>query len=268
MSFYDILGVPNNAQIADIKKAYRQLVLKYHPDKNNNIDAPDKFREIQVAYEVLSDEVSRKEYDNMTESEQYEIYTYLKNYLYNISPKYGEIFDMVGKYLYTNEQDLRNDINTCNFKNIYDKIRNQIRRKGTSIKVDSINDKIDNDKSDNDMVDVDSSASNYFDFIPINECDLLIVKYISLSQYLYGSSIDIVLPTDETVTVEFPSFIDSVPIQKIANMGLTKNDKNDKNDKGDLYVYFKIDGINTLCITEIDNAYAESVKELITTIFT
>lgn len=62
--YYKILGVEKNANETDIKKAYRKLAIKYHPDKNpGNKEAEEKFKEINEAYEVLSDNEKRKKYD-------------------------------------------------------------------------------------------------------------------------------------------------------------------------------------------------------------
>jgi molecular chaperone DnaJ len=62
--YYKTLGVPKTAKTADIKKAYRDLARKYHPDANKgNADAEERFKEITEAYNVLSDERQRKEYD-------------------------------------------------------------------------------------------------------------------------------------------------------------------------------------------------------------
>ncbi|XP_067855686.1 dnaJ homolog subfamily B member 9-like [Heptranchias perlo] len=63
--YYDILGVPKNASDRQIKKAFHKLAMKYHPDKNKSPDAEAKFREIAEAYETLSDEKKRKDYDHM-----------------------------------------------------------------------------------------------------------------------------------------------------------------------------------------------------------
>jgi len=73
--YYKILGVDKKAGSEDIKKAYRKLALKYHPDKNpGNKDAEEKFKKINEAYAVLSDSEKRKQYDSFgsdTFSRQY-----------------------------------------------------------------------------------------------------------------------------------------------------------------------------------------------------
>lgn len=65
--YYRILGINKNANTEDIKKAYRQLALRYHPDKNKTAGAEEKFKEIAEAYEVLSDHKKRDIYDQYGE---------------------------------------------------------------------------------------------------------------------------------------------------------------------------------------------------------
>lgn len=63
--YYDILGVPRDASQHQIKKAFHRLAMKHHPDRNKSPGAEAKFREIAEAYETLSDDQRRREYDQV-----------------------------------------------------------------------------------------------------------------------------------------------------------------------------------------------------------
>ena len=61
--YYKVLELNTNASIAEIKKSFRTLALKYHPDKNKDVGSKEKFMKIVEAYEVLSDINGKKNYD-------------------------------------------------------------------------------------------------------------------------------------------------------------------------------------------------------------
>ena len=66
--YYEVLGLSKGASEDDIKKAYRKLAKKYHPDINKAADAEEKFKEINEAYEVLSDPQKKATYDQFGHS--------------------------------------------------------------------------------------------------------------------------------------------------------------------------------------------------------
>jgi len=69
MDYYELLGINQDASSAEIKKAYRKLAVKYHPDKNpGDEEAEEKFKEISHAYETLNDPAKRQQYDRFGEN--------------------------------------------------------------------------------------------------------------------------------------------------------------------------------------------------------
>jgi curved DNA-binding protein len=102
--YYDLLGVQKTASEEEIKKAYRKLALKYHPDRNpGNKQAEEQFKEINEAYAVLSDKDKRKEYDTYGMSGFQQKYTQEDIYRnFNIGDLFkdlgfgtGDIFSMI-----------------------------------------------------------------------------------------------------------------------------------------------------------------------------
>jgi len=61
--YYEVLGTDRSASQDDIKKAFRKLAFQYHPDRNKEPDAEEKFKEISEAYAVLSDPEKKGQYD-------------------------------------------------------------------------------------------------------------------------------------------------------------------------------------------------------------
>lgn len=93
-NYYKILEIEYNADLIAVKKAYRRLALKYHPDKNNSQNAASLFIEITEAYEVLKDNIKRQEYNKLYniffQSENINSKTYNEN---NYSKKQNEWFE-------------------------------------------------------------------------------------------------------------------------------------------------------------------------------
>lgn len=319
MDFYEILEIQSTATKSDIKKAYRSLAIKYHPDKNKDPESLEKFRDIQTAYEVLYDDIRRKEYDNMTNTEKTELYDAIKKYFFNMAPKYEEIYDMLIQNCYGNENEFRKDFNSFNFKNIYNRIVTNVTTKIHDVMPDICDTQDNNIILNTNLKDIylnkyqkvnvknesgetqeiyvplskneimihntviriicDNDNPDLFDlsYKRLNDKDILLVKNISLSEYLYGSKIKIKLPDETDHEISFDSQIEKIPILKISNMGLPINDNYEISDiselsdkicdRGDLYVYLKIDGVNSLRVTDIDDEYSNTIHTYITTTF-
>ncbi len=98
--YYKVLGIERSATLADVKKSYRKLALKYHPDKNQtNPKAQEEFIKIQEAYEVLKDTVKRKKYDELYDLKKSEPKT-------KQSYSYDNLYDSYSDYYgFTNSKD-------------------------------------------------------------------------------------------------------------------------------------------------------------------
>ncbi|HIT22719.1 MAG TPA: J domain-containing protein [Candidatus Scybalousia intestinigallinarum] len=69
-NYYEILGITSNATLEEIRKAYYKQARKYHPDNNPGQDTTDMMQQITLAYNTLSDEQSKKQYDATLRREQ------------------------------------------------------------------------------------------------------------------------------------------------------------------------------------------------------
>jgi curved DNA-binding protein len=123
--YYKILGVDKNASQDEIKKAYRKLAIKYHPDKNQgDKKAEEKFKEISEAYEVLGDPEKRKKYDHLG--------TNWKNYQKADNFDFSEFAKNSGGYDFYFEGDI-NDLfgNSSNgFSDFFNVFFGNFRNKG------------------------------------------------------------------------------------------------------------------------------------------
>lgn len=94
-NYYDILGISNNASIDEINKAYRKLAVKYHPDLNSSINAEEKMKKINEAYEhIMKDK--KQNHDNINSNNNNES----SNYSDSCSEQFDIFFEFAKQYTY------------------------------------------------------------------------------------------------------------------------------------------------------------------------
>lgn len=303
MNFYEILGLDNGASKSEIKKAFRELTIKYHPDKSSDPDCKEKFQEIKAAYEILYNDEKRNHYDSMTNEEKSELFDLIKHYFKDIRPQYGYIYDMILTYVYLDqERDFEKDINSFDFKSILikirDKINSSIKRKEIEvIDIDtetfnlyiSIEDRYKNgyknvrviSKQNNEYlvplypneyiindpekgkINIKIICENNTNFQVIDEHDLFYTKKVSLSQYIYGGIIKIQSLDGEIIKFELESCLEKKPVFILEKKGLPK----ENNERGNLYIYIVVEGINSPEIDELAHNYSRTVEETLKLMF-
>ncbi|MCR4952991.1 MAG: DnaJ domain-containing protein [Treponema sp.] len=108
-NYYEILGVSKTATADEIKKAYRTLAFKYHPDRNpGDAAAEERFKEINAAYEVLGDESKRRNYDLTGQTDYSSSYSGAQNsrqYQYTYSSPFGDEEETFWSWFNNAQQD-------------------------------------------------------------------------------------------------------------------------------------------------------------------
>jgi len=92
--YFKILGVDENASKEDLKKAYRELAMRYHPDRNKEADAETKFKDITEAYDVLNDDTKRAQWEQQRNGGGFESGGFNFHFRGGASP-FGDIFEQI-----------------------------------------------------------------------------------------------------------------------------------------------------------------------------
>lgn len=174
---YDILELKSDATIDNIKKNFKRLALKYHPDKNKEKDNNEKFNQIRIAYEILSDKTKKEKYDNMMFSKK-------KNFTDTIFLFLKEITNPIIIHELMNKLDIIEDIKSGNINIISQKIIQKILEDiDTDIKFDvsrlseifihSPSTKPNNTKENNNVKSINSYDTNSYEVSDLNTLDII-----------------------------------------------------------------------------------------------
>lgn len=304
MNLYHVLGVSEDASDDEIRIAYKNLARIYHPDKNNSEESKEKFHEICSAYSILSDKDKRAKYNIMNSEQKVQLYDLVKEYVVRINPESYMYYDNLIKYAYSgNENQFKEDCDQINLNSIFRKVfyalENvvneslcEIDKQNYMLEV-SLKDKYINKiqtikiNKDGNILEynVPSGARIYYlgddvaihveahddkIYKQIGDHDLLTMISVSLSQYLYGDTIKIILPNYETHIFKFDSCLEKKPIFIVHNLGLpivSQIQQLNEYKRGDLYIYINIDGVNSIVNNDLEAEYSSCIKSTIESIF-
>lgn len=230
---YRVLNINEDSTKDEIKRAYHSLILKYHPDKNKDEDAKEKFQEITLAYKYLSNNLNRFMY-KWTSDKQDSIFSYFNN----ISNTNNTTDNLQVYYEYT-----------VSAKELY--MNEPIEINGYKVEP-----RIGLQKVGNNTFNLIYTDDKY----KFNENDIIVIKNISLYEYLYGGILYIDHCGGHVITLKIDNVIETTPIYSIKNEGIKKTD-------GYLYVILKVLGINSEIKTDTDMLLRESTKKIIAELF-
>lgn len=226
-NLYNILELNNNANISQIKQQFKKLALKYHPDKNKNNDANQKFNQIRVAYEILSNTEKKNKYDSMTSKKQQQFIDILFSFI-------KEITNPITIHNLISRKDILNDIKKGDINKIAQKMIHKIL---DNIDIDTDIDKLNeiflySPKQENNNINYtnnttilstsDYNTLNIFGTIQINLDDIYHnrLKEVIINRKVYELNDDI---TIETKTYNVPLYDNKIIITEGGDKSLKDN---------------------------------------------
>jgi DnaJ-class molecular chaperone len=256
---YKVLGVSKDATLDDIKRAYRKLALKYHPDKNNGDS--NMFKKINQSYQILSDSTKRKDYD--TRNFRFtDVLSNIVNLFFKMATdiKNSSNTNTVPVSTIINVKIALYDIYFAKIKKIVCKIKqsNLIVLKPFYISLLNYKNKYVFPKEGDDGGDLILNIRIDEQHIKIdtilNQNDLYIEKDISLYEYYYGCDFEF-QHIDNTTLRCIKTFDDGIMTYCFKNMGLPHEYDSLLNrfNRGHLYVFFKIIYKPHNSISELNN---------------
>jgi DnaJ-class molecular chaperone len=219
IDLYKILEVNEDACLSDIKKSYKKLILKYHPDKSTSKNH-ENFIKLKHAYDILSNKVSREKYDNNKKSKENDILLKYLQVIKNIvvSKEYINIYKILFNKIYINNENL-------SLKNIYN---NNIFRIITNINLEidyNLNEVWNNIPK---LININRITNNIFQeyIFPIDRKQIYENEgeNIQINNESYVGNIIVEINVNETYNEE-KYFIDNSDLYLIVNKNRINNDK-------------------------------------------
>jgi len=255
-SLYETLEVSENTSQEEIKKSYRRLAKKYHPDVNKTSEGEEKFKEINNAYEVLGDVEKRKKYDQFGDQvfggQDFHSYSQSHGSDFDFEDIFSSFFKQSSRSSFggnsfhfddffqtpnlDTEASLNIDLNTAvnggtvevslNGENIKIKIPKNIKN-GQKIRVREKGNSFQGNRGDLILILNIEEDDKYI----INDLDITQVEDISLKTALFGGKLTITNIKNETINISIPKNIKNGQKIRIKNKGLENN-----GNRGDLFL--------------------------------